>query len=179
MAGIFTRPELAKIMNDESLDVDERINRIMSLRGRDLDDGYISKSAAKAAQDSAIEQAKGEWEKNIPKPNIMESDEYKALQGEYAGYKAMQEARASDDFKGVKGKFFEQVYGMIDRKQDAKPVSEQIAGIKADWPEYFAEESAGGDQPKNTPQFSKQPGHTGTNPESEEDKLFNQLSANW
>lgn len=179
MAGIFTRPELAKIINDDSLDADERINRIMSLRGRDLDDGYVSKSAAKAAQDSAIEQAKADWEKNIPKPNIKESDEYKALQGEYAGYKAMQEARASEDFKGVKGKFFEQVYGMIDRNENAKPVSEQIAGIKADWPEYFAEESAGGEQPKNLPQYSKQPGHTGTNPESEEEKLFNQLSANW
>ena len=179
MSGIFTRPELAKIINDESLDADERINRIMSLRGRDLDDGYVSKSAAKAAQDSAIEQAKSEWEKNIPKPVPKESDEYKALQGEYAGYKAMQEARASEDFKGVKGKFFEQVYGMIDRTENAKPASEQIAGIKADWPEYFVEESAGGEQPKNTPQFSKQPGHTGTNPESEEDKLFKQLSANW
>ena len=179
MAGIFTRPEIAKIINDDALDADERVNRIMSLRGRDLDDGYISKSAAKAAQDSAIEQAKAEWEKNLPKPNIKESDEYKALQGEYAGYKAKQEARGSDDFKGVKGKFFDQVYDMIDRKDGAKPVSEQIAGIKADWPEYFAEESAGGDQPKNTPQFSKQPGHAGTNPDSEEEKLFKQLSENW
>ena len=70
MAGIFTRPELAKIINDEALDADERINRIMSLRGRDLDDGYVSKSAAKAAQDSAIEQAKADWEKSLPKPNV-------------------------------------------------------------------------------------------------------------
>lgn len=177
MAGIFTRPELAKIINDESLEADERINRIMSLRGRDLDDGYVSKSAAKAAQDSAIEQAKAEWEKNIPKPNIKESDEYKALQGEYAGYKAKQEARGSDDFKGVKGKFFDQVYDMIDRAEGAKPVSEQMAGIKADWPEYFAEEQ--GEQPKKTPQFSQNPGHPGANPESEEDKLVRQLSANW
>ena len=53
MAGIFTRPELAKIINDEALDADERINRIMSLRGRDLDDGYVSKSAAKAAHATA------------------------------------------------------------------------------------------------------------------------------
>ena len=69
MAGIFTRPEIAKIINDEALDADERINRIMSLRGRDLDDGYVSKSAAKAAQDSAIEQAKAEWEKNFKLEN--------------------------------------------------------------------------------------------------------------
>ena len=180
MAGIFTRPELAKIINDEALDADERINRIMSLRGRDLDDGYVSKSAAKAAQDSAIEQAKSEWEKNIPKPNVKESDEYKTLQSEYAGYKAMQEARGSDDFKDVKGKFFETVYGMIDRKEGATPVSDQIAEIRKNYEEYFNPQTNGnGEQPKNLPQYSKQPGHTGTNPESEEDKLFNQLSANW
>lgn len=180
MAGIFTRPELAKIINDDSLDADERINRIMSLRGRDLDDGYISKSAAKAAQESAIEQAKGEWEKNTQKPDPKESDEYKALQGEYAGYKAMQEARGSDDFKDVKGKFFETVYGMVDRKEGAKPVSEQLADIRKEYEEYFNPQANGnGETPKNTPQFSKQPGHTGTNPDSEEEKIYKQLSANW
>ena len=177
MAGIFTRPEVLKIINDESLEPDERVNRIMALRGQDLESSYVSKSAAKAAQDSAIEQAKAEWEKNLPKPNIKESEEYKALQGEYAGYRAKQEARGSDDFKGVKGKFFDQVYDMIDRAEGAKPVSEQIAGIKADWPEYFAEET--GEQPKNTPQFSKQPGHAGTNPDNEEDKAVKSILENW
>lgn len=179
MAGIFTRPEIVKILNDEALDVDERVNRIMSLRGRDLDEGYITKSAAKAAQEQALEQAKGEWEKNLPKPDIKASEEYKALQSEFAGYKAMQEAKGSDDYKDVKGKFFDTVYGMIDRAENAKPVSEQISAIKAEWPEYFAEESAGGEQPKNTPQFSKQPGHTGTNPDSEEEKIYKALSEQW
>ena len=180
MAGIFTRPEIAKIMNDESLDADERVNRIMSLRGRDLDEGYITKSAAKAAQDSAIEAAKADWEKNIPKPNIKESEEYKALQGEYAGYKAMQEAKGSEDFKDVKGKFFETVYGMVDRKEGAKPIAEQIAGIKTEWPEYFNPQQAEPEgKPKNLPQYSQQPGHTGTNTDSEEEKIYKQLSENW
>lgn len=180
MAGIFTRPELAKIINDESLDADERINRIMSLRGRDLDDGYISKSAAKAAQDSAIEQAKGEWEKNQPKPNVKESEEYKTLQGEYAGYKAMQEARGSEDYKDVKGKFFETVYGMVSREEGARPVSEQLADIRKNYEEYFNPQNGnGGEQPKNTPQYSQQPGHTGTNPDSDEEKIYKQLSAQW
>ena len=180
MAGIFTRPEIAKILNDESLDADERVNRIMSLRGRDLDDGYISKGAAKAAQDSAIEQAKAEWEKNIPKPNIKESEEYKALQGEYAGYKAMQEAKGSEDYKDVKGKFFDTVYGMVSREEGAKPVAEQLADIRKNYEEYFnPQQAADGEKPKNTPQFSQQPGHTGTNPDSDEEKLYKTLSANW
>lgn len=180
MAGIFTRPELAKIINDEAMDADERINRIMSLRGRDLDDGYVSKSAAKAAQDSAIEQAKADWEKNLPKPNVKESDEYKTLQSEYAGYKAMQEAKGSEDYKDVKGKFFDTVYGMVDRNEGAKPVTEQLAEIRKNYEEYFnPQNSGGGDQPKNTPQYSQKPGHAGTNPDSEEEKIFKQLSENW
>ena len=51
-------------------------------------------------------------------------------------------------------------------------------GIKEKYEEYFtpAQEPQ---EPKNTPQFSKQPGHSGTNPESDEDKLVKQLSAQW
>ena len=137
MAGIFTRPEVTKIVGDENLTPEERVDRIMSLRGRDLDDGYVTKSAAKAAQDSAIEQAKTEWEKNIPKPNIKESEEYKTLESEFAGYRTMQEAKGSEDFKDVKGKFFETVYGMVDRAETAKPVSEQLAEIRKNYEEYF------------------------------------------
>ena len=44
--------------------------------------------------------------------------------------------------------------------------------------EYFMPEKEP-EQPKNTPQFSKQPGHPGTNPESEEDKILNQLRTQW
>lgn len=179
MAGIFTRPEITKIIGDENLTPEERVDRIMSLRGRDLDEGYVTKSAAKAAQDSAIEQAKAEWEKNAPKPNIKESEEYKALQGEYAGYKAMQEARGSDDYKDVKGKFFDTVYNMVNREEGAKPVAEQLADIRKDYEEYFNPQAAEGEKPKNLPQYSQQPGHAGTNPESEEDKIYKQLSANW
>lgn len=177
MAGIFTRSELAKILNDENLDADERVNRIMSLRGRDLDEGYISKGAAKTAQDSALEQAKTEWENNLPKPDIKASDEYKTLLGEFEGYKAMQEARGSDDYKDVKAKFFDTVYGMVDRNEGAKPVQEQLADIRKSYEEYFT--PANEEQPKNLPQYSKNPGHAGTNPDSPEDELYRKLSANW
>ena len=175
MAGIFTRPKLAEIMGNDALTAEERTDQVFSLYGRAIDDGFVTKSAAKAAQESALEQAKTEWEKSIPKPNIKESDEYKALLGEYAAYKTMQTARSSDDFKDVKPKFFETVYGMVDKSEGAKPVEEQLKGIRENYEEYFEAQT----EPKNTPQFSKQPGHTGTNPTSEEDKLYDQLSKNW
>ena len=149
MAGIFTRPEIAKILGDENLTADERLDRIMSLRGRDLDESYVTKSAAKAAQDEAIAKAKGEWEKNLPKPNVLESEEYKKLQGEFEGYKTKQTARNSDDFKEVKPKFFDLVYERIDRAEGAKPVPEQLAAMKKDYEEYFI---AAEPQP-NKPQF--------------------------
>jgi hypothetical protein len=65
---------------------------------------------------------------------------------------------------------------MIDH---SKPVSEQMTAIKEEWPEYFEQETHVPEQTKNTPQFSKQPGLPGTNPESDEDKLVKQISAQW
>ena len=176
MAGIFTRPELAKIMGDNDLTTEEKTDRIFSMYGQAINDGYMTKTAAREAQESAINAAKAEWEKNLQTPDVKESEEYKALQAEYTGYKAEQEARASEDYKGVKGKFFHTVYGMIDH---SKPVSEQMPGIKEAWPEYFEQETSGGEQPKNLPQYSQNPGRAGTNPESEEDKLTKQLLEQW
>lgn len=174
MAGIFTRKALQDILTDENLTPEERTVQIYSLYGRSIEDGFVSKSAAKLAQDSAVEQAKADWEKNIPKPDIKASDEYKALLTEYEGYKTRQSARASEDYKEVKGKFFDTVYDMIDKD---KPVAEQLAEIRKNYEEYFnpAEE----EKPKNTPQFSQQPGRTGTNPTSEEDKLYKELADAW
>ena len=55
-----------------------------------------------------------------------------------------------------------------------------MAGVREQFPEYFiAEEPAQDTQPKNTPQYSRNPGREGTNPESEEDKLAKQLLEQW
>ena len=70
MAGIFTRSELSKIVNNADLTPEERVDQIFSLYGRAVDDGYLTKKAAEAAQNAAIEAAKQEWEKNVPKVNI-------------------------------------------------------------------------------------------------------------
>ncbi|MBQ6121737.1 MAG: hypothetical protein IJI59_08330, partial [Clostridia bacterium] len=66
-----------------------------------------------------------------------ESDDYKALQGQFDDYKAMQAARTSKDFEGVKPKFFETVYGLVDRGEGAKSLQEQLAGIREQYEEYF------------------------------------------
>ena len=149
MPNIFTRGAIGEIMNNEGLTAEQRTEQVFSLYGRALDDGYIAKGAAQTAQQTAIEKAQAEWEKAHKAPNIKETDEYKALQGEFDAYKTMQAARGSDDFKEVKPKFFETVYGMIDRKDGAKPVKDQLAAIKGNYEEYFTTQQP--DQPK--PQF--------------------------
>ena len=177
MANIFTRPELSKILENTEIDNDERLNRIMALRGRDLDESYITKSAAREDKERAVADAKAECEKNVPKPDIKASEEYKALESEFSGYKAMQEAKGSEDYKGVKDKFFPQVYSMVKTGEGEPAVADQLKTIREQWPEYFTEPAT--EPPKNTPQFSQAPGRAGTNPESEEDKLYKQLSDAW
>ena len=156
MAGIFTRSELSKIVNNADLTPEERVDQIFSLYGRAVDDGYLTKKAAEAAQNAAIEAAKQEWEKNVPKVNIPDTPEYKELQAQFDGYKSKEAARNSDDFKTVKPKFFDRVYEMIDRKDGAKPVSEQIAGIKKDYEEFFVPAENNPTPAVKFPQFGAQ-----------------------
>ena len=150
MSNIFTKKALNDIMSNESLTPEQRTEQVFGLYGRALDDGYIAKGAAAQAQETAITNAKAEWEKTVTTPDPKESDAYKALQGQFDDYRAMQTARGSEDFKGVKAKFFEQVYGMVDRKDGAKPVAEQMKDIRANWAEYFDDAPA---TPQPKPQF--------------------------
>lgn len=150
MAGIFTRKSISDIMTNDQLTPEERTDQIFSLYGRAIDDGFVTKSAAQAAQSSALEQAKADWEKNVQHPDPKDSDVYKTLQGEFDAYKAMQTARTSEEYKGIKPKFFETVYGMIDRADGAKPVKDQLADIRTNYDEYFMAEPA--PDPKK-PQF--------------------------
>ena len=147
MAGIFTRKAISAILNDENLTPEERTDQLFSLYGRSLDDGYVTKGAAEAAQTAAIEAAKDAWAKEQPKPNIKESAEYLELQGEFEAFRQKQTARTSDDFREIKPKFFDRVYDLIDRGENAKPVSEQLADLRKDYEEYF---QAAEQQPKPT-----------------------------
>ena len=142
MGNIFTRKALTDIMANDGLTPEQRTEQVMSLYGRALDDGYISRSAAQTAQETALANAKTEWEKGLQKPDPKESEEYKALQGQFDAYRTMQSARTSEDFKEVKPKFFETVYGMVQRGDGAKPVKDQLAEIRNNYEEYFASQPA-------------------------------------
>ena len=149
MSNIFTRKALNDIMANEGLTPEQRTEQVFGLYGRALDDGYIAKTAAQQAQETALTNAKAEWEKALTTPDPKESDAYKELQGQFDAYKQMQTARSSKEFEGVKGKFFETVYGMVDRKDGAKPVEEQLHGIREQYEEYFETPA----QQQNKPSF--------------------------
>ena len=133
--------------------------------------GYVPQSDVQAQIDAAL--------KAVKQPDPIDpktTTEYLELQRE----RDMLRAIGGDDFAQVKPKFREQVFWMLDRGDKAKPVSEQLTGIKEKYDEYFLPAAdPAKDQPKNTPQYSQQPGRTGTNQTSEEDKLFKQLSDAW
>ena len=173
MAGIFTRPALDKIMQNADLTPEQRTEQVFALYGRALDEGYVSRSAAEEAKQAAVEAAKAGIQ--IPEPvDPKTTPEYMGIVRE----RDMLRAIGGEEFQTVKPKFRETVFGLLERGESAAPIAEQLTGIKEKYEEYFmpAQEPQ---EPKNTPQFSKQPGHSGTNPESDEDKLVKQLSAQW
>ena len=137
MAGIFTRKAISAILKDADITPEERTEQIFSLYTRSIDDGFITKQAAEAAQESAVEKAKADALKDFKAPDAKESAEYKALQQEFDTYKQMQTARTSEDFSEVKPKFFDTVYGMLDHADGAKPVKDQLAEIHEKYEEYF------------------------------------------
>ena len=175
MAGIFTRPALDKIMNNSELTPEQRTEQVFSLYGRALDEGFISKRDAEEATNRAVETAKAEFK--IPEPvDPKTTPEYMELAKE----RDMLRAIGGEYFATVKPKFREQVYGMLQTGTDAKPVAEQLTGIRENYEEYFLPaEQPQPNQPKNLPQYSQNPGRPGNNPESEEDKLVKQLSEQW
>lgn len=139
MATVFSRKAINSIVGDENLTPEEKVERIFAAYGQALDDGYIAKSAAQAAQAAAVEAARADAVKDFKAPDVKESEEYKALAGQFDAYKTMQAARNSSEYANVKPKFFETVYGMVDKAEGAKPVAEQLSEIAGKYEEYFTE----------------------------------------
>lgn len=171
MAGLFTRAAVDKIESNADLTPEQRTEQIFALFGRALDEGYISKTAAQQAQEIAITTAKQAWEKEKTPINVLETDEYKKLQGDFDSYKAKQAARTSEEYKEVKPKFFDRVYDLVDRADGAKPVTEQLAELKKNYEEYFTP----AEQPTPKPQFGAKP--AGSIPTGEEGAVAGFTSA--
>ena len=166
MAGIFTRKEIAKILSNDELTPEERTDQIFSLYGRALDDGYITKGAAEAAQKAAIETAQEAWKKDQKPVNVKEAPEYLDILAQFDGYKTKQNARTSAEYAEVKPKFFDRVYDLIDRADGAKPVTDQLAELKKDYEEYFTTEKPASNPAPSKPQFGAKP--EGAMPKGEE-----------
>ena len=132
MAGIFTRGALDKIMQNAELTPEQRTEQVFSLYGRALDEGFISKHDAEEAKQAAIDATKAGFK--APEPiDVKTTPEYLELAKE----RDMLRAIGGDDFASVKPKFREQVFGMLDRGEKAKPISEQLTGIQEKYEEYF------------------------------------------
>ena len=175
MAGIYTRNEVDKIIRNSELTEEQKVEQLFGLHGRALDDGYISKRAAEEAKNNAVEAAKAGIQ--IPEPvDPKTTPEYLEILHE----RDMLRAIGGEDFAKVKPKFRETVFGMLERGENAAAVADQLTGIREKYEEYFLpEQEPPKETTKNTPQYSQNPGRPGTNPESEEDKLVQQLSENW
>ena len=118
---------------------DEQIEYIMTESGRSLSANYVLQSDVQGKIDEAVKAV-------TPAPvDVKTSPEYTELLHE----RDMLRAIGGDDFSGVKPKFREQVFGMLDRGEDAKPIGEQMTAIREKYDEYFLPQ----DQPTPKPQF--------------------------
>lgn len=118
---------------------DEQIEYIMTESGRSLSANYVLSSDVQSRIDEAVKAAQ-------PAPiDVKTTPEYTELQKE----RDMLRAIGGDEFASVKPKFREQVFGMLQTGDDAKPISEQLTSIKEKYDEYFI----GTEQPTPKPQF--------------------------
>ena len=106
---------------------DDQIEYIMTESGRSLSANYILQSDVQTRIDEAVKAAQ-------PAPvDVKTSPEY----AEVVRERDMLRAIGGEDFQTVKPKFREQVFNMLESGEGAKPVSEQLTGIREKFDEYF------------------------------------------
>lgn len=128
----FTR----KALSDFGL-AEDTVDKVMTLHGTSMAD-FIPRSDLQ----TKINEAVAEAQKNT---SAKDSDDYKALQGEFDDYKRKVEVSAELKKGGVKDKFIDAVYAMLDAEKEP---AAQLAAIKQNYEEYFTSES-----PAQNPQF--------------------------
>lgn len=108
---------------------EEQIEYLMTESNRALAADYLPKSEMQAKIDAAVLEATH----NTP-TTITESEEYKALEQEFNNFKTKVEKTVELKKGGVKDKFFDHVYSLLDIN---KPVEEQLTTIREQYEEYF------------------------------------------
>lgn len=109
---------------------DEQIDFVMNESNRSLAANYVLKSEAAAAA-----------------PDVKTTQEYQQVAAE----RDMLRAIGGEDFAGVKPKFREQVFGMIDRSEGAPALEEQLKTIGEKYEEYFTQQKEA--EPEKKPIF--------------------------
>lgn len=137
----FTRKALAGLGLSE-----EMAEKVMTLHGTSMSD-FIPKSELKVRIDEAVAEA----QRNISAPNVKDSDDYKALQRDFDSYKKKIEISSQLKEGGVKEKFLDNVYSLL---EEGKEPLEQLETIKQQYEEYFmpTEDKT----PAQIPQFGAQ-----------------------
>ena len=137
----FTRKALAGLGLSE-----EMAEKVITLHGTSMSD-FIPKSELKVKIDEAVAEA----QRNISAPNVKASDDYKALQRDFDSYKKKIEISSQLKEGGVKEKFLDNVYSLL---EEGKEPLEQLETIKQQYEEYFmpTEDKT----PAQTPQFGAQ-----------------------
>ena len=116
----FTRKALVELGFNK-----EQIEKVMALHGTSMGN-FISKSKMQSKIDEAL--------KNASQPNIKLTDDYIELVREFENYKKKIEISAKLKEFGVKDKFIDNVFALID---DDKSIDKQLISIRENFEEYF------------------------------------------
>ena len=120
---------------------DEQIDFVMTEGNRSLAKNYTLTSDVQAQIDAAVKAAQPQA------VDVKTSEEYLAVSGE----RDMLRAISGEEFAGVKPKFRETVYKMLDRSEKAEPVADQLKSIGEKFEEYFTAQEP--ETPPKTPRF--------------------------
>lgn len=134
--ALFRRPAL----KEQGLS-DAQIEWLMTEAQRALGANYIPKSEVQEQIDAAVQNALKETPQSM---DPTDTDEYKSVAEE----RDMLRALSGDDFASVKPKFREAVYKMLERGENAPPITEQLKTVAEKYEEYFTPESTSPQAPQ-------------------------------
>jgi hypothetical protein len=165
------REQVRAILTDESLDESAKVSRLLALHHDELADikaTLKTDDEVKAITDQAVANAL----KDVPQlKKVEETDEYKALKGEYENYKYTTDIKAKLKAAKAKDKFTDDIIGKLKKEEDFET---QLKTIKEQYGEYFDED--GGTPvpeptPTNKPVFGTGNPHTGGQQTAEDIEL--------